>query len=308
MKRVITGVILFWVCNALFAQNEKDIITFCEGGDNDVLPFIKEQYYFPVSSKITIYSRPDARSKVFCQTKGYTDTIRILEVLNNFPNYYPSKFKNIYGYWCKVAFPLNGKRYVGYIPSQFLARTHIRDGEMIYLVNLESFNNDSFVCSLKILKNYKLIYEKKFTPIANYSNPKFERDTTGKEYSGYFGIILCNNQGLQGIDRTLVVYSGYPACLYWNGDNIFFIKDGKVVFELENGHIENAGDYYKEISYVFPSDSTGIKDMIIKTEKEYEVLSDEKDIYWKSKVKYFWDGCNAEKTDSTYSIKLGKPY
>jgi hypothetical protein len=309
MKRIlIISILIICRCNCLLAQGEKDVIAICEGGDNDVLPFKKEQYYFAVSSKITVYSRPDARSKVFCQTSGYSDSIRVLEVLNNFPNYSPSKFKNIYGYWCKVAFPLNGKRFVGYIPSQFLARVHIRDGERIYLVNLESFNNDSFVCSLKILKNYQLIYEQKFSPVANYHNPKFERDTVGKEYSGYFGAMLCNNKGLQGVERVLLVYSGYPACLYWNGDNIFFIKEDKVVYYLEDGHIENAGDYYNKISFAFPSDSLGAKDAIIKTEEEYEVISDIKDLYWKSTVKYFWDGCKPEKSDSNYMIKLGKPY
>jgi hypothetical protein len=286
------------------AQNVRDTIATCDGGEIEFLPFVKDRYYFPASQKITIFSRPDARSKVFYQTTSFSDTLRFIEVMKD----YPSKFKNIYGYWCKIAFPFKGKRYVGFVPSQFLSRTHIRENNLIYLVNLELFTHDTFVCSLKILTNMQLTYEYKFSPVANYSNPRFERDTLAKDYSGYFGTVLCTNQGLKNVDRILYVYSGYPACGYWNGSKILMLKNNKVTCMLEDGNVVDGGEFAASSEFLFPTDSLGKQDSIVQKWSRYEVITDTTEQSEASTITYYWTGNSLLKTDSTYSVRYNKPY
>lgn len=302
--KALLFIIALIACINCKSQNYSDTIATSEGGEMEYLPFKSGLYYLPMASKISIYSRPDARSKVFYQTKGYQDSLRFIEKLDSFP----SKYKNIYGYWCKVAFPLKGKYYIGYVPSQFIARTRIQDGNITYIVNLESFHADSFTCALKILNNYSLVSEYRFAPVANYSNPKFERDTIGKEYSGYFGTILCNNQGLKEVDRILYIYSGYPACGYWNGSKILFIKNNRVLHSTEDGGAVDGAEYAAGVNFIFPSDSLGIQDSVIKKVFVYEIQNDSLDITEESSVKYFWSGKEMIKTDSTYKKTMGVPY
>lgn len=303
MKKLLLLVMLF-ATGYVKAQFFKDTIATCDGGDMQMLPFVKDKYYFPSSKKITIYSRPDARSKVFYQTTSFSDTLRFVEVMDKFP----SKFRNIYGYWCKVAFPLSGKRFIGYVPSQFLSRTHLRENNLIYLVNLDLFTHDTFVCSLKILKDLHLIYEYRFAPVANYSNPRFEHDTTGKDYSGYFGANLCNNHGLKNIDRILYVYSGFPACGYWNGSKILLLQNNKVTCMLEDGGMADGGEYAAGSSFLFPSDSLGKQDTLVQKWYNYETLNDTADKTEHSTIQYLWTGNSLIKADSTYNVKYGKPY
>lgn len=285
------------------AQHYKDTIATSEGGDTEFLPFIKDRYYYPSSKKVTIYSRPDARSRIFYQTTSFSDTLRFIQVMKD----YPSKFRNIYGYWCKVTFPYKGKRFIGYVPSQFLSRTHIKEQNLVYLVNLDRFTHDTFVCSLKILRDLQLVYEYRFAPVANYSNPRFEHDTVGKEYSGYFGTVLCNNLGLKNVDRVLYVYSGFPACGYWNGSKILTIQNNKVTCMLEDGGMVDGDQYAAESSFLFPTDSLGKQDTVIRKWFNYETLTDTTDMTEHSTIQYIWTGNSIFKVDSTYNVKYGNP-
>lgn len=296
-------ILIFSTSFTAFAQGDADTIATCYGLALSDLPLEKDRYYFPVAKHVSILAKPDGRSKVLHKTTSYADTLRLVEVTEHH-----SIFKKVYGYWCKVSFPLNGKRYFGYVPSQFLAGMVVKENGLVYMVNIDSYQAPSFVFSLKILRDFKLLYEYKFTPVANYSHSPLDRDTINVEYSGEISMSLYTNKGLKNVDRILAVHTGYPACGYWNGTNFLCLRNNAVVYQTEDGHIVDGGEFYKGVSYLFPSDSVALGDTLLRTTEHYEVISDTSDFRSEITEKLWWNGKSPVKVDSVYKITFGKPF
>lgn len=301
--RTLLMALLFCTSFTVFAQGDADTITTCDGFSLSDLPFEEGRYYFPVAKHVSILAKPDGRSKVLHKTTSYADTLRLVEVTEH-----RSVFKKVYGYWCKVSFPLNGKRYFGYVPSQFLAGMVVKENGLVYLVNIDSYQAPSFVFSLKMLRDFKLIYEYKFTPVANYSYFPLERDSINVNYSGDISMTLYTNKGLRDVDRILAVHTGYPACGYWNGTNYLFLRNNAVIYQSQTGHVVDGGEFYRGIDYLFPSDSLALGDTLLRITEHYEVISDTSDFKYEIIEKLWWNGKNPVRVDSVYKINYGKPY
>lgn len=295
-SRIILVVLLCCTSCIAFAQGDADTIATCYGWSLSDVPLEKDRYYFPVAKHVSILAKPDGRSKVLHKTMSYADTLRLVDVTEH-----RSIFKKVYGYWCKVSFPLNGKRYFGYVPSQFLAGTVVKENGLVYLVNIDSYQAPSFVFSLKILKNLQLAHEYKFTPSANYTSFPLERDTVNVAYSGEVNMTLYNNKGLNDVDRVLAVHTGYPACGYWNGDNLFFLRNNEVIYTLEEGGMSEAGIFSDWNTFVFPSDSVNMGDTLLHLHHHYESEDDSTEFVSLLSVKLLWNGKNTTVIDSSFS-------
>ena len=127
--RKLLVILLFFSSFISLAQGDADTIATCYGLGLSDLPFEEGRYYFPVAKHVSILAKPDGRSKVLHKTTSYADTLRLVEITDH-----RSIFKKVYGYWCKVSFPLNGKRYFGYVPSQFLVGMVVKENGLVYLV------------------------------------------------------------------------------------------------------------------------------------------------------------------------------
>jgi hypothetical protein len=259
-------------------------------------------YFFPVAQHVNIYTSPTVQSKVVYKTKAYADTLQVLEVLKE----KPSRFKNLYSYWCKVSFSVDGKWLIGYVPGQFLSGVCVRENDIVYLISLITYSQYSFEATLKILKNYQLVHEHKFSPVSNASYNPVESDTGNVAFEGYLDIVLRGNKGLKGVDRILEVYSGYDACGYINGSNQLFIKDDKVIQEIEASDISEAGIFYSNAYFIFPSDSSGKKNHLIKKHETSEVVNDSVSEESVTTEYFKWNGQLLKKTDSTYQERTIK--
>jgi hypothetical protein len=113
--------------NALAQCDEKGFIANATIGDIGK-PEIGS-YYLPAYKEVAIYSAPSTKSKASYKTKSFKDSLKVLEILNT-----QVVLKRVYGYWCKVSFPFNGKRFIGYVPSQFLATNYLNYTNMRYLL------------------------------------------------------------------------------------------------------------------------------------------------------------------------------
>ncbi len=297
-NRTLFIVLLLCTSFTAFAQGDADTIATCDGLGLSNLPLENDRYYFPVAKHVSILAKPDGRSKVLHKTTSYADTLRLVEVTE-----YRSVFKKVYGYWCKVSFPLNGKRYFGYVPSQFLAGMVVKENGLVYMVNIDSYQAPSFVFSLKILRDFKLLYEHKFTPVANYSHFPLDRDSVNVKYSGDISMGLYTNRGLKNVDRILAVHTGYPACGYWNGTNFLFLRNNEVVYTLDEGGVSEAGIFSDWRSYVFPSDSTALGDTLLHLHHHYESEDDSTEFVSLLRVKLLWNGKAATILDSSYTSR-----
>jgi len=277
------------------ADVDPDLVGVCENYQYGNIPDTNK-YYFPVAQYVNVYRSPDVTSQVLYKPKSYADTLRVMAIMED----RPSRYKNIYGVWCKVAFPFNGRRYIGYVPSQFLSTLSIRDNDLIYLVALSGYSSNGFACSLKILKNYQFIHEYKFTPVCNSWYNPVETDTLNVGYEGYMNMRLKTNRGLTGIDRILEVYSGVDACGYQSGNNFLLIRDHKVVFQMKDGGLSEAGMYYGEVSYIFPADSLGMKNFVIEKDINWEQIDDSTSSEKEMTRWYKWNGQSLRQVDSSF--------
>ncbi|MES2726671.1 MAG: hypothetical protein V4643_06185 [Bacteroidota bacterium] len=295
--------LLLCFCNQLCAQDfERGFITNSTIGNPMSLEV--NQYYLPAYRYINVYSRPDVQSKVFTKTQSFADSLKVVEVLTG--KY--SKFKNVYGQWCKVTFPLKGKRFFGYVPSQFLAPLQIKQGTKTYLVFIEKYQKGTFIFSLKVLNKFNLISEHTFKAPANEHYSPVETDTIGKALSGYLELSLFNNKGLDSVEHVIKVSGGIDACGYWNGTKILLLRDNRVIKELEEGSVGDADIYHEGYSYLFPADSLGEKNMFIKDMWYSEAVDDTFTNTWDARVKYKWFNNHLIKIDSVYSSKRINTY
>ncbi|MES2689662.1 MAG: hypothetical protein V4658_04620 [Bacteroidota bacterium] len=220
---------------------------------------------------------------------------------------YPEKlarFKGIYGYWCKVSFPLNGKRFIGYVPSQLLAMVNIRENNINYLVLVDEYKNNRLTCSLKIIDHFQLIAEHKFEPVTQDVYYPVEKDTTAAFVSAYIDLELFNNKGLEGIDRIARVSTSVGACGVWYGSNIFLLAQNKLIHSMMEEGIVDGGVYNYGYAHLFPEDSLGQKGIVLRNTWHYE--SAEGDTFadtWHTQVKLQWENLTFKKLDSTYSSK-----
>ncbi len=256
-------------------------------------------YYMPAYKQVTVYSLPNVKSKVFYKTQSFSDSLKVLSITNQ-----NTIFKNVYGVWCKVSFPLNGKRFIGYVPSQFLCVLSINQGAVRYMVSVERYLSNKFTLSLKILKNFQLVTNYSFESPANDGYSPVEKDSINKAMSGYMDLTLFNHKGLDSIDNILRLSTGVEACGYWNGTNYFLLKNLKIVTEIEEGSTADADIYAYGFEHLFPLDSLGESGSIIKKIWHWE--SNEDETYadtWDAKVKYKWQQYQLTKTDSIYTSK-----
>lgn len=290
--------LLLCFCNQLSAQDyERGFIT--NSTIDYAMTLEANQYYLPAYRYINVYSRPDVQSKVFAKTQSFADSLKVVEVLTG--KY--SKFKNVYGQWRKVTFPLNGRRYFGYVPSQFLAPLQIRNGSNIYLLFIEKYQKGIFQFSFKVLHKYTLVSEYNFKAPANEHYSPVESDTVSQALAGYLQFSLFNNKGLDSVDHVIKVNCGIDACGYWNGTTILLLRDNKVIKELEEGGIGDADIYSEGYSYLFPIDSLGEKNIFIKNMWYAEDVDDTFTNTWDAQVKYKWSDNRLIKIDSVYSAK-----
>lgn len=293
--------ILFFLgfCTQLSAQQNKSGLII-NGICGDFMNREVNQYYLPAYQHVNIYSRPDATSKVFYKTQSFTDSLKVLEVLTS--KY--AKFKNVYGYWCKVSFPFRGKRYNVYVPSQFLSAIQLRHGSKVYMLSIENYLNDIFTLSLKILNNYSLVLLYQFTPSSNHGYTPIESDTINRTLEGYMEMGIYDNRGFEDIDYIIKVHNGVDACSYWNGNKNLLIKDNKVIKTVEDGALSEAGIYYYGYEHLFPSDSLGEKGILKKKIWFWELINDSMAETYDAFVKYKWENYQFIKTDSTYTGKF----
>lgn len=295
--------LLLFLCKQLSAQDyERGFISNTTIGDPMALEV--NQYYLPAYRYINIYSRPDVQSKVFAKTQSFADSLKVVEVLTG--KY--SKFKNVYGQWCKVTFPLKGRRYFGYVPSQFLASLQIKQGPATYLLFIEKYQKGVFLLSFKVLHKFNLVSEYNFKAPANEHYSPVGSDTIGQALSGYLDMSLFNNKGLDSVDHVIKISGGIDACGYWNGTTILLLCDNKVIKELKEGGVGDADIYHEGYTYLFPIDSLGEKNMFVKNMWYEEAVDDTFTNTWDAQVKYKWSNGHLIKTDSVYSAKRINSY
>jgi hypothetical protein len=259
-------------------------------------------YYLPAYKQINVYSLPNIKSKVFYKTQSFSDSLKVLAITNQ-----NTVFKNVYGVWTKVSFPLRGKRFIGYVPSQFLCVLNINQGMVSYLVLVERYLNNKFILTLKILKNFQLMSNFSFESPANDGYSPIEKDTMNKAMSGFMDLTLFNHKGLDNIDNILRLRTGVEACGYWFGTKYFLLKNLKIVTEIEEGSTGDAGIYNYGYEHIFPLDNLGESGNIIKKMWNMEYFEDENYTdSWDALVKYKWQHNHLTKSDSTYTSKREK--
>lgn len=256
MKGIIFIFLLF--TGHLFAQTEEiGLISKSTIGDIGIPS--EGNYYLPAYQQISIYSLPNAKSKVFCKTNSFKDSLKVVEVTKK-----NSIYKNVYGFWCKVTFPLKGRRYIGYVPSQFLGSLYITNSENRYVLLVEKFVDHKFLLTLKILHNFNLVSTYSFLSPANDGYSPNEKDDAKQAMSGFMELALFNNKGLDSINNILKLSKGVEACGYWYGQKYLLLKNNNVVYELEDGSIADADIYHKGYEYIFPIDSLGEQQKLLK--------------------------------------------
>lgn len=258
-------------------------------------PFVVGRYYFPFYQQVSIYAQPDARSKVYHKTTSFADTLRIVEVTDK-----PSKFKGVMDVWYRVSFPYRGKRVLGYVPGQFLARMHVRDEQVIYLVSPLSYEKEELSFAIKMLNHeFKQFKEQKIVPYVAY----YYNDTTSAGLEGGIGLSLGTGQGLSGVYRTLRFESESSACSYHRSHEYFFLDHTySLIASFETQSTWGAYGNWEE-TLVFPDDSAGVKNTILKNRIEEDGTADleESQLRYKSDIRltYLWNGKTFTVTDST---------
>jgi hypothetical protein len=280
--------------NALAQCDEKGFIANATIGDIGK-PEIGS-YYLPAYKEVAIYSAPSTKSKASYKTKSFKDSLKVLEILNT-----QVVLKRVYGYWYKVSFPFNGKRFIGYVPSQFLATNYLNYTNMRYLLLVNKYANNQFVLNLKILKNFQMVGFYAFTPSNSYSYHPIESDTINAAMSGYLDMALFNNKGLDSIDNIIRVTTGIDGCGYWNGSQYLLMKNFKVKAQIEDGGVADGDVYSDGYEITFP-DTLGQPNNLLKNYYHWERNEDDTTANtWEAKVKFKWQNFQFIKTDSTYS-------
>jgi hypothetical protein len=183
----------------------------------------------------------------------------------------------------------------------------INQGTIKYLLLLEKYTKKTFTLSLKILKNYNLVSIYSFESPANDSYNPVEKDTSNQAMSGFMELTLFNNKGLDSVDNLLRLSTGVDACGYWWGVKYFVLKNLKVATEIEERSIGDADIYSYGCEHIFPIDSLGEANSIIK--KIWSIEYFEEENYTETSnalVKYKWQPYHLNKYDSSYSSKKEK--
>lgn len=200
-----------------------------------------------------------------------------------------------------MSFPLKGRRYIGYVPSQFLGSLYIINNENRYVLVVEKFINHKFLLTLKILNNFNLITNYSFFSPANDGYSPNEKDEDKQAMSGFMKLALFNNKGLDSINNILKLSTGVEACGYWYGQKYLLLKNNRVINELEDGFTSDADIYYIGYKFIFPSDSLGEKQKLLKKYWDYELSLDEKfEETWDALARFKWENYKLTKLDSTY--------
>ena len=253
-------------------------------------------YYLPAYKEVAVYSAPSTKSKASYKTKSFKDSLKVLEILNT-----QVVLKRVYGYWCKVSFPFNGKRFIGYVPSQFLATNYLNHYNNRYLLLVDKYANNQFILNLKILKNFQMVGFYAFNPNTSYSYYPIESDTINAAMSGYLDMALFNNKGLDSIDNIIRVTTGIDACGYWNGSQYLLLKNFKVKAQIEDGGVAD-GDVYSDVYEITFPDTLGQPNNLLKNYYHWERNEDDTTANtWEAKVKFKWQNFQFIKTDSNYS-------
>ncbi len=288
---------LFISLNAMAQYGEKGLITNTTIGD--IGKPETGNYYLPAYKEVAVYSAPSIKSKTSYKTKSFKDSLKVLEILNT-----QVVLKKVYGYWCKVSFPFNGKRFIGYVPSQFLATNYLNHNNTRYLLLVDKYANNQFLLNLKILKNFQMVGFYAFNPSTSYSYNPIESDTINAAMSGYLDMALFNNKGLDSIDNIIRITTGIDACGYWNGSQYLLLKNYKVKTQIEDGGIADADVFSDGYEITFPIDTLGEPNYILKNYYHWERNEDDTTANTsEAKVKFKWQNYQFIKTDSTYSSK-----
>jgi hypothetical protein len=269
--------------NTLFAQTQQRMdYTLWNKGENATMMVFSNTAY--------IRSDADIASPVL-DSLSIGDTVVVIEQTKYF-----TAVRNIYAPWAQIKYVKNKSSQTGYIWMGLLAISFEKNDQNTFLYGVERMEQtapeDEYTSGLRYNIQLKVLSEKKLVAMKEWK-------LKDEESMSYSEMKLLGNPKLQNVQEVVRVMFGGEACgipsnYYYEGftGTVFLDLPGKM-------NVGDAGVFYHEETLLFPGETGGQSDKIIRLTKEEEVLEEETQKK-KAKVKrsskrevYNWDGHKA---------------
>lgn len=194
------------------------------------------------------------------------------------------KASGYHSYWLPVQYSLNGERKKGFVWSGALAITDNRFDNKRLMVGMGYVSKDSSITS--VIVRCKLL--------DNTGNELWKKDMEIGSEAISLDTKVMNGMGLSNVQNIFRIMSSGEACGIPTDYNYFAWMGDSAVALPKRYCVSDAGIFYYDEAFVFPSEQGGKPDRIIKKIESAEYDDNYKPIKKKrEQYSYVWDGKNA---------------
>ncbi|PZP48906.1 MAG: hypothetical protein DI598_09105 [Pseudopedobacter saltans] len=239
----------------------------------------------PFKDSVSVFAQTAFIRKEASLNSEVVDSVSMGSWLKVVPNQYDNlKLVRVSGYdsyWLPVIYQNDGQARRGFVWSGSLAITDNRMDDKRFMVGMGYITSTSDQSDVIV----------KCKMLDNASNELW----TEKLNIGHEAISLNTNMwdgmGLSNIQNVVRVISSGEACGVPTNYNYFGWTGSTMVRLPSRYSVADAGSYYYEEAFIFPSEKGGNPNVIIKTVKSEEYDENDKPIKKKSsKSEFVWDG------------------
>lgn len=221
----------------------------------------------------SLYQLPSAKSTILAElpinsTVIIDTAIEVnYELLNNRPEFYKVRYNNK----------------VGYVPSAELAYYRLLQKDVnrtfLFWYNMEPEQKKDETDAIEYTAyHYNLFYK-----VLN-QNTVVEEGTFDLN-DDLFQLFLMPPKGLSGISKLFVIDYFSEACGEDGGQDYYSWKPGEFNFIAHLSEVGDGGVFYFTEKFIFPTDSSGVKNQVRYESEEFELFDEETN--WYSEVRKF---------------------